>query len=128
MRGEDISSRGRAWSAPPQGPNLAPPLATAVPMRLAIPTLAAFLLLAAAPALAHDTHGPCSMSKSIGKGDVVHVDVYGYNCLGATVWSPYVYCAFPDVHVLMGLHTPVLAGPGCETGVILSPTETHLLP
>lgn len=97
-------------------------------MRFALLVLAALLCLAAAPALAHETHGPCQTSRSVGRSPLVHVDVYSFNCVGATVTSPLVACAFEDIHVLIGLHTPVLHGNGCETGVIVSPTETHLLP
>jgi hypothetical protein len=81
----------------------------------------AFLALAAGPALAHDTHGPCTTSKTLVDTAVVHVDLYSRSCAGATVASPIAWCAGTDLHVLSGVHAPVLYGNGCETGVLLAP-------
>jgi hypothetical protein len=76
------------------------------------------LVLAPATALAHNTHGPCTSSRTILDSPTVHVDVYVGNCRGVATYFPIAECAFGDVHVVRGLHTPVLHDGQCETGVI----------
>lgn len=85
------------------------------------PLLTALLLLALAPttALAHNSHGGCSTSTTVLNTGGVHVDVYTRFCAGAAVYMPASDCALNDVHVLSGVHTPVLSRYQCETGVIL---------
>lgn len=95
-------------------------------MRLALLVLAA-LLSSAAPALAHEAHGPCQPSQTVGNG-AVHVDRYNGECVGATVTIPLARCIFSDIHLIPSLHTPVLHGDGCETGVIVHRIEPGLLP
>jgi hypothetical protein len=94
-------------------------------MRLAALSLTLFLAFSAAPALAHETHGPCPGSTTA-VGSVVHVDVYTRGCLGAAVTVPRLACTLADAHLVSGLHNPILSGSGCETGVILETLE--LLP
>lgn len=91
----------------------------AVTMRLAILLSAGMLLLAAAPALAHNEHYPCQNSKSLTKYGFLHVDLYNRDCIGVTVSSDAAWCAFDDYHVFYGIHNPVLHGYGCETGLIV---------
>lgn len=103
------------------------PARAETPMRPAF-ALCALLALAftSAPALAHDTHGPCPGSRTLLNGALVHVDLYGPGCVGATVTIPRAACAFGEIHLFSGIHTPVLSGDGCETGVVIETLE--LLP
>lgn len=87
-------------------------------MRLAMLLSFSMLLLAAAPALAHQDHAPCQNSRSVTRPGSLHVDVYERDCVGVTVSSDAAWCAFNDTHIFVGIHTPILHGFGCETGVI----------
>lgn len=77
------------------------------------------LLASAAPALAHGTHGPCYSNITLLDTSVVHVDLYLTPCQGATVETTNLDCVINEVHLTAAVHTPVLAGDGCETGLIL---------
>ena len=80
--------------------------------------LATLLAFAAGPALAHATHGGCGSSLSVTNGPV-HLDVYTRDCVGAAVIIPNARCVLQEDHIFLGVHTPILNGEGCETGVIL---------
>lgn len=94
-------------------------------MRLALPLLAALLALAAAPALAHETHGGCTTSKTVADGRLVHVDVYR-GCTGAIVSFPQVACRGFHGDTYDGTHVLVLYGSGCDTGILLAPPQSTL--
>lgn len=94
-----------------------------------LPLLVLLLALAASPAaLAHNPHGPCTTSRSLTPTGLVHVDLYnGDGCGGATARVGPALCGGADPHVFVGVHTPILHGRGCETGVVLEPMREGLL-
>lgn len=87
-------------------------------MRILVAPLA-LLIAFAATASAHFTHDPCTSSRSVVGGGLVHVDSYSGFCRGATVSLPFVVCSDHEEHVVSGVHVLVLEGDGCQTGVLV---------
>lgn len=88
------------------------------PMRTLL-VFTCLLAFAAAPALAHNPHDPCYSSRSLNVGFLLHVDSYNRPCIGVIVTTPIAACMDNDPHVYHEVHTPILHGNGCETGVVV---------
>ena len=87
-------------------------------MRILLPLLA-LLLCFALPASAHYAHDECSSSRSVVNGQLVHVDLYGGPCRGATASLPFVYCSEHEEHPFSGIHVLYFEGDGCQTGALI---------